>query len=260
MDDGKRDFFVFDEYSFRGSAIKAIIEKFGLASSVVLADMRSDTAFIDILIDENSHDASGRLPIGVYVAGGRALSDPDVVSDLSAIRARSPMLRLIALTDRCRRDDIEVAIDLGLNGVIPGHFTETVAAAAFRFIICGGDHFPHSFDGPSQKPQAASYKVITLESEAIEVADEVVGVSLAPSGDEIGESFLTSRQQDVLDALREGHSNKLIARKLGISEATVKIHVRQLMKKFGAENRTQVVVRAGDIDAYGGRKSVLLAY
>ena len=44
--------------------------------------------------------------------------------------------------------------------------------------------------------------------------------------------------------LRQGYPNKRIARQLGLSEATVKVHVRRIMHKFGAANRTQLAVAA----------------
>jgi len=55
---------------------------------------------------------------------------------------------------------------------------------------------------------------------------------------------LTTRQNEVLCRLRFGISNKHIARELNMQEATVKVHVRQIMRKFGAANRTQVALLA----------------
>lgn len=55
---------------------------------------------------------------------------------------------------------------------------------------------------------------------------------------------LTPRQREVLERLSEGKSNKLIARDLDMTEATVKVHVRQIMRKFGASNRTQAALIA----------------
>ena len=51
---------------------------------------------------------------------------------------------------------------------------------------------------------------------------------------------LTARQEAVLELLSRGNSNKVIARRLAMSEGTVKFHVRQIMRKFGVTNRTQV--------------------
>ncbi|TAI67711.1 hypothetical protein CWO89_01580 [Bradyrhizobium sp. Leo170] len=51
---------------------------------------------------------------------------------------------------------------------------------------------------------------------------------------------LTARQNAVLELLSRGESNKAIARRLGMREGTVKVHVRQILRKFGLMNRTQV--------------------
>jgi DNA-binding NarL/FixJ family response regulator len=56
---------------------------------------------------------------------------------------------------------------------------------------------------------------------------------------------LTPRQLDVVGELMRGGSNKTIAHALGIGEATVKVHLRNIMKKFGCTNRVQVVLRMG---------------
>ncbi len=55
---------------------------------------------------------------------------------------------------------------------------------------------------------------------------------------------LTPREQDVLQHLAVGLSNKAIAKTLDISENTVKFHVAALLDKFGVNSRTEVVVRA----------------
>lgn len=49
---------------------------------------------------------------------------------------------------------------------------------------------------------------------------------------------LTSRQQDVLDRIREGHTNQMIAAELGISENTVRLHVSAILKALNVRNRT----------------------
>ena len=54
----------------------------------------------------------------------------------------------------------------------------------------------------------------------------------------------TARQIDVLTCLRQGKPNKTIAFELGMSESTVKVHIRQIMDKLHASNRTQVALFA----------------
>ena len=55
---------------------------------------------------------------------------------------------------------------------------------------------------------------------------------------------LTRRETEILDCLTGGASNKQIARDLGITEATVKIHMKSLIRKIGVSNRTQAALWA----------------
>lgn len=57
--------------------------------------------------------------------------------------------------------------------------------------------------------------------------------------------YLTPRQLEVLEHIKLGEPNKIIAYNLGMKECTVKVHVRDIMKKLKATNRTQLVYKAG---------------
>jgi DNA-binding NarL/FixJ family response regulator len=48
----------------------------------------------------------------------------------------------------------------------------------------------------------------------------------------------------VLSHLRQGKANKIIAYELGMTESTVKVHIRNIMRKMGATNRTQAVYKS----------------
>lgn len=66
---------------------------------------------------------------------------------------------------------------------------------------------------------------------------------LAPKKDTNGNIKLTPRQEQILNMIvTRGSSNKMIARSLGITESTVKLHVAKLLQKFCARNRTQLAV------------------
>lgn len=58
---------------------------------------------------------------------------------------------------------------------------------------------------------------------------------------------LTPSEQRVLELLRQGKPNKVIARELDIEETTVKVHVRRIMKKLHAANRTQAALVAQEM-------------
>jgi two-component system nitrate/nitrite response regulator NarL len=55
---------------------------------------------------------------------------------------------------------------------------------------------------------------------------------------------LSNREAQILTCLKDGAPNKVIARKLNLSEATVKVHVKTILKKIGAGNRTQAALWA----------------
>ena len=57
----------------------------------------------------------------------------------------------------------------------------------------------------------------------------------------------TPRQAAVVEAIARGKANKLIARELDMCESTVKVHVRRIMKKLGARNRTEVALIANGL-------------
>ena len=58
-----------------------------------------------------------------------------------------------------------------------------------------------------------------------------------------GSNGLSPRQLDVIGELLRGGSNKAIAYALGVKESTVKVHLRNIMKKFKVTNRVQIVLR-----------------
>jgi len=63
---------------------------------------------------------------------------------------------------------------------------------------------------------------------------------------------LTARQIEILKFISEGHSNKSIARSLGVSEKTVKTHITAIFKELKVVNRTQASV--------AGRKAGLISF
>lgn len=64
------------------------------------------------------------------------------------------------------------------------------------------------------------------------------------SDDMTGKHQLSERESDIVRCLVMGKSNKLIARELDITESTVKVHLKTILRKLGASNRTQVALWA----------------
>ena len=66
----------------------------------------------------------------------------------------------------------------------------------------------------------------------------------SPPVEHLGDESLTPRELDVLRLIRDGHRNKEIASKLIISETTVNFHIKNLVDKLGANDRTHAVTIA----------------
>ena len=90
---------------------------------------------------------------------------------------------------------------------------------------------------------SSSSKLFVASSDGNRIASEIKPVDQAPSHkQEEHQTFalnrLSQREREILDALAKGNSNKHLARLFGLSEATVKAHVRSIFTKLGAHNRT----------------------
>jgi len=70
-------------------------------------------------------------------------------------------------------------------------------------------------------------------------------------------SDLTPRENEILGLLAEGQSNKMIARNLGISDGTVKLHVKSILRKLGVHSRVEAAVIAVEQGLHSNRTSAL---
>jgi DNA-binding NarL/FixJ family response regulator len=89
----------------------------------------------------------------------------------------------------------------------------------------------------------AGHEVVDAAEPAdVVMSDAGAGFAAAAEPD----ALLTPRELEVLGAIGEGHTNKAIARKLGISLHTVKFHVESLFRKLGARTRTEALAKAAE--------------
>lgn len=146
------------------------------------------------------------------------LAATSVQSTLELLRARLPDAPVVVLSDRDEIDEVNQALTHGMRGYIPTSVECEVAIAALRLINAGGTFVP------ADVLRSATTKQDTrLEGERRERSHVL---------------DLTPRERSVIDLLREGKPNKLIAAQLEMQESTVKVHVRNILKKLHAANRT----------------------
>ncbi len=138
---------------------------------------------------------------------------------------------------------VAAALRRGIRGYITTSLPPAVAAAAVKLVLLGGIFAP-----PAAAPDAAGQGAPPPKPAATGGAES----RPAPSSVEAAaQPRLSPRERQVLDLLRMGLSNRMIAADLRISQNTVMVHVRHLMRKLGATNRTQAVFRARVLTAEG---------
>lgn len=141
-----------------------------------------------------------------------------------ALRSELPQLRIVVMSGREDADLVKELVNIGVSGFIPKSESATRLVLALRMILAGGTYAPLRFLTGTHLPRPL-----------------LVGNTATMPKDATG---LTERQLRVLQLLAEGLPNKLIARKLGLSESTIKVHLLAIYRGFGVNNRTEAVVAA----------------
>lgn len=162
-----------------------------------------------------------------------------------ALKSALPKVPLIVISESEDHWEALAAARAGAQGYIPATLDPTLAQEAIAFIMHGGCFIPASALNGETPAMGARLGVT-------EFPEAGAGAPRCSSS-----QMLTARQQDVLRHLCRGASNKMIARALGMTEATVKVHVRQIMNKFGVTNRTQVVLHAVEGEHFGRESSLI---
>jgi DNA-binding NarL/FixJ family response regulator len=134
------------------------------------------------------------------------------VEAVQAIRREDPDARILVLTTFDGDADIQRALEAGARGYLLKSVRRATLIEAIRAVAAGQRYLP---------PATAARLVEAMESER-----------------------LTPRELDVLRLLAEGQRNREIGETLGLAEATVKIHVNNLLRKLEAKDRTEATVIA----------------
>ena len=150
--------------------------------------------------------------------------DSEADRDLSLLWQQDAKIPVVLVSEAEDVDHILAALNSGVRGYIPTSVTLDVAVKALRLVEAGGTFVPaSSFISSRCKDERAAEQ------------------KRAQNG------AFTARQTAVLQALRQGKANKRIAYELNMREGTVKVHVRNIMKKLNARNRTEVAILASNL-------------
>ncbi len=162
------------------------------------------------------------------------VTDTWVQDQLQLIRLRRSETPVIMISDRDDSNDVLDALNHGVRGYIPTSIAAEVAIAALTLIEAGGTYIPAGALRPVDVVQPGNIEGAPLQGNVEDDGQARVAEGLN----------LTSRELSVIDLLREGNPNKVIALRLNMRESTVKVHVRNILKKLRVSNRTHAATVA----------------
>jgi DNA-binding NarL/FixJ family response regulator len=142
---------------------------------------------------------------------------------------------VVAVTANDRPAQVHRATAAGARGLVPKSSPADVLLAALRLVLAGGVYLPPTLLAePARAPARGLAETAAFYS---------------------GPGALTPRQREIVDLLAEGKSNGDIARTLGLSTGTVKIHMSRIFRALGVRSRTQALVAAGRMKPPADRRA-----
>jgi DNA-binding NarL/FixJ family response regulator len=203
--------------------------KEGLAEILRSANFRILTS-VSCADDLPTSKAQRRQQLFLIVHTGQNFNS--AVEQVELFRSRRPDARIAIVADRYRLDELISAFRAGANGFFVDVMTSHILIKSLELVMMGETVFP---------PEFLSFALDTESSNAPE--EERPDDHQRPLATDDGMApQLSPREISILRCLIEGDSNKSIARKIDIAEATVKVHVKAILRKIRAQNRTQAAI------------------
>ncbi len=143
---------------------------------------------------------------------------------LVALRERAPDMKVVILTTSVQPRPLAEYFGAGVDGYLLKDISTEALIGSLNLVLAGERVFPSQLiplilRGTSAMPTMAN----TATAEGANLSD---------------------RELQILGCLVEGASNKMIANRLSVTEATIKVHVKSILRKINAQNRTQAAIWA----------------
>jgi len=151
------------------------------------------------------------------------MPDMDGIAVLEKLKEQQPQTPVVMLTTSSEQRDLVKSLRLGARGYLHKDMEPEQLIESLREIMEGSTVVAPAMSGVLAKVVKGEDP---SESEATRFSD------------------LTPREFEILCHLAEGQTNKVIGRELGITDGTVKLHVRSILKKLGVQSRVEAAVLA----------------
>jgi two-component system nitrate/nitrite response regulator NarL len=148
----------------------------------------------------------------------------EIDGDIRRLKTLSAGLRLVLLAESMDGDRVAGSFVAGVDGYLLADISPEALCESLRLVMLGEKVFPSRLVALFAGWNWAGQNPIRAASNA--------------------GSFLSDREVAIVSRLTGGMPNKVIASELTITEATVKVHLKSIMKKIGVSNRTQAAIWA----------------
>jgi DNA-binding NarL/FixJ family response regulator len=237
MSIGKPVVAIIDPKSLRRASLTCFFQQWANSEDLRLTPFDVDQAC------EAIH-AQADLRMVIVSVGGDSIAEPDNLQPFMMLRGHAGDVPFIIISDRDDPQEIAAAVAAETRGFLPTGIDANLACEALSFILHGGSYFPQPAILQLQRQSARTRS--QEDEQRLHYRSDGSGLKSDCNGHRT-KNKLTGREEEVLEHVRFGEPNKLIARELGMSEATVKVYIGQLMRKFGAANRTQLAVVGNEV-------------
>lgn len=235
---------VVDALEFRRACVASLLREWAATEAIALLPLSPEQALSGLW-------NATQCRLAVLNLGSAASSQPDVLTEIKVLRATVPAAALVVVADRDDPGDVFAAMQIGADAYVSNGLAPDLVFRALSFVLNGGTYFPRSIveiKAPSSAPEPDPVPARNEEVKApaaVPIAAEPP-VAEAPECEDAAWSTklleLSARQMAILAGLCRGEPNKVIGRTLNLPESTVKVHVREIMRKLAVSNRTQAAL------------------
>lgn len=203
--------YLVDRSTLFRDGIKALLGESGFV-------IRREARLLQELLTQSGDSAAPHI-----ILTDLAMGDPLFSRHLLALRERFPDVRVVILTDEINPERLSASLEAGADGYLLKDISVEALQQSLRLVMLGEKVMPAGI-----APPAADSR----------------GIELKRKSHQAILSKMSGRETEVLKYLLQGLSNKAIGNELKISEGTVKVHLKGILKKINVRNRTQAVIWA----------------
>jgi DNA-binding NarL/FixJ family response regulator len=163
----------------------------------------------------------------------------ETVDEITSFREIHPTARVAVLSEKRSVENILQAFQAGANVYLPCSIAPEKLLKTVELVMMGETILPAELLSLTAKTDSDQLPIVPESEAPMITVDSAVGCLR-----------LSSREDNILRCLVQGASNKAIPLRMNIAEATVKAHVKAILRKIRVQNRTQAAIWAVNNCAY----------